>query len=213
MSRLSSVFTLFVLLSADVCAVSGPLLLDDVDDVYPFVPTWQGMTVLHVGDSHVSAGLKRGLARRLKEAGAHYRPVCWVGSRAKSWVASGRLKRLIDKHRPDAIVITLGTNAMQHGRPDKYAGWVQALVRKLKGKTCYWLGPPPLLDDSHGYNEMVFENSKPCRYFDSRILNTPKRSDGKFHLTKTQGEDWAQKVWNWMNDRIDGSNIEERDAL
>ncbi len=181
---------------------SGSLPIADVDDVYPIVPNWQGLTVLHIGDSHVSAGLLKGLARRFNAVGARYRPVCWVGSRSKSWIASGKLKQLIRKHRPDAVIVTLGTNTISDGRPNRHSGWVRKLARKLKGRHCYWLGPPPLLDDQHGFNEMLSTTTKPCRYFDSRLLNIPKRDDGKFHLTKAQGETWAGAVWAWMNGEI-----------
>ncbi len=194
-------------------ALSDAVPIADVDEVYPFVPSWPGLKVLHIGDSHVSAGLKRGMARRLKSAGSHYYADAWVGSRAKSWVVSGRLKQLLRKHRPDAVVITLGTNAMQNRHPDRYAGWVHALVSLIKGKTCYWLGPPPLIDDTFGFNKMLLERSKPCRFFDSRVLQIPKRADGKFHLTKDQGERWAAQAWTWMNDTKLDEEEEGDDAL
>ncbi len=204
---------IFCTLGAISSAFSDAVPITDVDEVYPFVPRWPGMKVLHIGDSHVSAGLKRGLAKRLKSAGSQYCADAWVGSRAKSWVVSGRIKQLLRKHRPDAVVITLGTNAMQNRRPDRYSGWVQALVSLIKGKTCYWLGPPPIIDDTFGFNEMLLEHSKPCRFFDSRVLQIPKRADGKFHLTKTQGERWAAHAWAWMNDIKIEEKEEGDDAL
>ncbi|MCP4605604.1 MAG: SGNH/GDSL hydrolase family protein [Proteobacteria bacterium] len=205
-------FIIFISL-VSIRAHAGPLRIDDVDDVYPVVPNWEGLTVLHIGDSHVSAGFKKELTRLFKAAGANYRPICWVGSRSKSWVASGKLKRLLKKHRPDVVVVTLGTNAMKNPRPDLYSVWVHTLVEQIEDQFCYWIGPPPLLDDLVGFNEMLHSSSKPCRCFDSRQLNTPKRKDGKFHLTKAQGEAWAKKVWEWMNGELTVYLPEKTDAF
>jgi hypothetical protein len=197
--RSVTVLMLIAVLLHSSDTVAGPLRIVDVDDAYPIIPEWPGLTVLHIGDSHVSAGLKIGLARHLKAVGALYLPICWVGSQAKSWVVSGKLRKLIVEHKPDVVIVTLGTNIMKNAAPSRYEGWVRALVEKLGGRTCYWLGPPPLLDDEKGFNEMLKTNTGPCRYFDARALSLSKRDDGKFHLTKAQGEAWAEQVWLWMN--------------
>lgn len=201
----------FSLLSAT--ALGGPIELAPVDEVYPIAPNWHGINVLHIGDSHVSAGLRSGLERQLKRVGANYHPVCWSGSRSKSWITSGRLKRLLKKHHPAVVIVTLGTNAMQHERKDLYSVWIRALAKQLNGRICYWLGPPPLIDDLIDFNRLLRVNSAPCRYFDSRVLGTPKRKDGKFHMTRTQGETWADTVWRWMNSETTIVSSEEADAL
>jgi len=171
-----------------------------VDQVYPSPPDWTGVRVLHIGDSHVSAGLTAGLRKHLVHAGAIYKPQMWVGSRSKSWVASGRLRRLLDSFAPNAVVITLGTNAMANSSPDRYAHWIRKVVSHVGPRRCFWMGPPPLLEDTHGFNEMAAAAATPCRYFDTRPLGFEPRKDGKFHLTRAQGERWADAVWRWMNE-------------
>jgi hypothetical protein len=176
-----------------------PLPIPNVDTVYPFVPDWRVSRILHFGDSHVSSGLKASLARHFRQAGAQFHQERWVGSRSKSWVASGRLRHLIAAFRPNVVLITLGTNEMRSKTPSRSAAWIHEIVNGLNGAVCYWMGPPPLIEDKNGYNEMAKKAVKPCRYFDSRTLNMKPRSSGSFHLTRSQGTVWGDRVWHWMN--------------
>jgi hypothetical protein len=198
-SRLFPLAIAAVLAIASTVAANRPASLPDVDEVYPLGPVWRGVTVLHIGDSHVAAGLSAGLRRHFAAAGARYATDVWVGSREQTWVTTGRLKGLLDEVRPDVVIVTLGTNAMWHKRPDKYATWVRQLAGQMGRRRCYWLGPPPILPDPHGFIDMQARSCGPCEWFDSRVLDTPPRADGKFHLTRGQGEAWAERVWGWMN--------------
>jgi hypothetical protein len=194
---------LMVLITAGILftetAPGEPLIIPEVDDVYPFVPKWQTARILHIGDSHVASGLKSSLAGHFREAGARFLQEGWVGSRSKSWIKSGKLKNLIATFRPTVVVVTLGTNEMKNHRPQRNRSWIKAIVRRCGKAKCYWVGPPPLLEDVHGYNEMLKENIPPCRYFDSRVLNVKPKEDGKFHLSKAEGTDWGDRIWRWMN--------------
>lgn len=171
----------------------------DVDRVYPLSFDWTGLRILHIGDSHVYAGLTSTLRKHLRSGGARYTPVNWIGSRSKSWVASGKLRRLLDRHSPNVVIVTLGTNAMKIRKPKKYAHWIRSLVRRIGPRACYWMGPPSLLEDRFGFNEILAEASAPCRYFDTRKMGFPRREDHHFHLTRAQGERWGESVWEWMN--------------
>ena len=191
----------FVLLTTGFQLAASPLKLPDVDDVYPFVPDWQNSRILHIGDSHVAFGFKSRLARHFHRAGASFHQEAWVGSRCKSWVKSGKMRNLIEEYGPSVVLVTLGTNEMKNRKPERILSWIRALISKIGRRTCYWVGPPPLLDDRYQYNEMLKSNVGPCRYFDSRVLDVHKRADGKFHLTRAEGENWAELIWKWMNGR------------
>jgi hypothetical protein len=206
----------FVLLTVLLVAATGAAAaevhrLEDVDDVYPPAISWEGKRVLHIGDSHVSAGLVAGLRKRIKAEGARYRPITWVGSRSKSWVVSGRLRRLLRKHAPHVVIVTLGTNVIKGRHQEHNAPWIRALVRMIGPRECFWLGPPPLIKDRFGFNEMAESACKPCRYFDTRVLDFRKRKDGKFHLSRKQGRTWAAQAWMWING--DWPPPPEEDAL
>ncbi len=183
------------------CGADKPRPMADVDEVYPFVPDWSHARVLHIGDSHVFGGYKAALAARLREAGAVLHQEMWVGSRSKSWVVSGKAVRLMNRYKPNVVIVTLGTNIIKYEHPERELSWVRALIERIDQATCYWIGPPPLIPDYHGYNDLMKENTAPCRYFDSRALDFPPRKDAKFHLSRAQGEQWAEQVWRFMNGR------------
>jgi len=176
---------------------ASPLAITDVDDVYPFVPNWSTSRVLHIGDSQMKAGLQAKMAKHLRDKGAIYRGKQWKGSRSKSWVISGKAKRLIDEFKPNVVIITLGTNVMISNKPSRHMGWVRALIERVGNRACYWMGPPPVFEDKHGFVDLLSKQMGKCRYFDSNKLNIKKKKS--FHLTKNQGEMWADMVWNWMN--------------
>jgi len=176
-----------------------PASIPDVDEVYPVFREWSGVRVLHIGDSNVAAGFTARLGQLVRGAGGSYQVSSWVGSRSKSWVTSGRLRTLLDEGAPHVVLVTLGTNSMKSSRPDLEAPWIRSLVRQIGPRRCFWTGPPPLLEDLHGYNEMAKEAATPCRYFDTRVMGFAPREDGKFHLTRHQGESWAMRVWSWMS--------------
>jgi hypothetical protein len=201
MSSMRSTIPIGVLVAcaAALLAAKRPARLPHVDDVYPLPVDWTGLRVLHIGDSHVSAGLTSGLGRYFRAAGASYAAENWTGSRARSWVASGKLRRMLQKQHPNAVIVTLGTNAMRLGNLERYSSWVRALVKTVGPRRCYWLGPPPLLKDRFGFNEMLIDATGDCRFFDTRTLGFKMRKDGKFHLTRKQGERWADHVWDWIN--------------
>ncbi|HUT78780.1 MAG TPA: hypothetical protein VM285_13880 [Polyangia bacterium] len=170
-----------------------------VDEVYPAPIEWRGLRVLHIGDSHVSRGLTEGLRDHLLRAGARYEAVTWVGSRSRSWVQSGKLRRLLRERSPGAVIVTLGTNAIRHPKPRHLQYWDRALVEQIGPRLCFWLGPPSLIEDRHGLNPALMESTTPCRYFETRLLDFPPREDGRFHLTRAQGLSWAAATWVWIN--------------
>jgi hypothetical protein len=178
---------------------AGRFLPPPVDEVYPLPIDWRGLAVLHIGDSHVSRGLTEGLSDHLRLAGARYESVTWVGSRSRSWVASGKLKKLLRERSPGAVIVTLGTNAIRHPQPRRLAYWDHALVDLIGRRRCFWLGPPSLIADRHGLNPALMESTTPCRYFETRLLDFPVPENGKFHLTRAQGLIWAAAAWVWMN--------------
>jgi hypothetical protein len=173
------------------------------DEVYPAAPEWRGVRVLHVGDSNVAAGLVEGLRRAFTEAGALYEAHGWVGSRSKSWVVTGLLTRLIREVAPNVVIVTLETNTLRSPRVEVNAAWVRRFVERIGARRCYWLGPPPLIDDAYGYGPVLARACAPCRYFDTSRLPYPKLASGRFHLTHSQGLDWAAHAWAWMNGRTD----------
>ncbi len=198
-------FLALALILAASLAICAKLDIPPPEALYPFVPRWQGTHVLHLGDSHVSRGLREELSRSFKRAGAHYKTDMWVGSRSRSWVVTGRLARSLRHHNPDIVIVTLGTNEMPFATPEHHRPWVEKIVSHIKDRACYWIGPPPLItDETGGFNEMLERSTKPCRYFDSRLLGLKPKPGGHFHLSREQGQCWGRLVWLWLGGRYMG---------
>ena len=180
--------------------------LPSADEVYPTPPDWRGVRVLHFGDSNVAAGLVAGLRRAFTDAGAVYEAHGLVGSRSKTWIVSGLLTQLIREVAPRVVVVTLETNTLKSPRVEANAAWVRRVVARIGPRQCYWLGPPPLIDDAYGYGPILARACAPCRYFDTSRLPYPKPASGRFHLTRQQGLDWAERAWAWMNGKAGESH-------
>jgi hypothetical protein len=176
-----------------------PVPLPGVDEVYPEPIDWSGKRVLHIGDSHVSRGLISGLRKRVRRAGGRYRAETWVGSRSKSWVASGRLRREVEEYHPQIVIVTLGGNAIRNPHPHRFEPWIRALVEKIGPRRCFWIGPPSSIPDRHGLNEVLRSACRPCRYFETRRMELEAPSEWGVHLPPAQGRRWADRVWSWMN--------------
>lgn len=197
---------IFLLASAFILpgslAICAQMEIPSPEALYPVVPRWRGTKILHIGDSHVSRGLRQELARSFRRAGADYETDIWVGSRSRAWIVTGRLVRSLRRHNPDVVIATLGTNAILSATPDYHKQWVEKVVERIKGRACYWIGPPPLLPDKAGaFNEMLRESTQPCRYFDSRVLGLEPKPSGNFHLSKDEGICWGRLIWLWLGGR------------
>lgn len=186
------------------CSVTAQLSVEPIPDgsqVYPISPNWTGERVLHIGDSHLAnKGLTLNLREKFSRAGAHYYVNSWIGSRSKSWLTSGRLRRALEDKRPSTVLVTLGTNALKNKRPDKYADWIKGIRNKIGNRKCYWIAPPALIEDKYGFYDVLKQNAAPCKVFDSRTIQFKTSTQNVYHLSHNQAGRWADHIWAWMNE-------------
>lgn len=173
-------------------------------------PFGKGKSVLVLGDSHTAAGaFGRRLTRRISDTGAQV-SVDAKSGKSPTWFFD-RVETLVKEHKPDTIVIALGTNYREDG-DGKTQGMVDAQVKGLvkriratgsKAKIV-WVGPPTLRKDEEGPRRGVA-----LRTFDERMKNA-LGNEGRYipssELTRYQGRDgvhytevaagqWADKVF------------------
>ena len=162
------------------------------------LPSLAGKTVLHVGDSMVGGnwGLTKALEQKFSAEGAKFVRDYKVSESIVSYDHSPKLKTLIDKHRPDIIIITLGTNDVFVPYPASMAGSVQSIVKRVGARECYWMGPPTWKPDT-GIVNVLKENVTPCKFFDSSNLKLQRGGDG-IHPTDRGGADWATSFWTYF---------------
>ncbi|MBN2526855.1 MAG: SGNH/GDSL hydrolase family protein [Deltaproteobacteria bacterium] len=166
------------------------------------VRDWHGVRVLHIGDSNLENwGLKGTLRKKFKQAGADYTVSAWKGSSSRSWLRSGRLQRLLQKKAPHVVLVNLGTNISKADDPTVYMRFVTSVAMKIAPRECYWVAPPPLIDDEHGFYNMLQSASKPCIFLDSRRIDFEIPANRRvFHLDKRQSTVWAEQIWKWLNE-------------
>jgi hypothetical protein len=171
-------------------------------------PFGKGKSVLVLGDSHTEAGaFGAQLTQRISDNGAK------VSVDAKSGKSPtyffGRVEKLVKEHKPDTIVIALGTNYREDG-DGKTQGMVDAqvkgLVKRLRaaGSTAeiVWVGPPSLRQDGAdgGAALRTFDArmkkalGNEGRYIPSSELTRYEGRDG-VHYTQVAARHWADKVF------------------
>jgi lysophospholipase L1-like esterase len=159
--------------------------------------TWQGLTVLHIGDSLVAGGLTQRMGRLVHDAGGRYRADGWVSSNAPKWLGSDRLVRLLRDEVPDVVLITLGTNEYQVPAPLEYVDWYARLAARLGHRRCFWIGPPQL-PGVDAFVEAASRRTAPCPFFDSRAFATPDAGKDRDHMSQKRAEEWADAIWTWL---------------
>ena len=157
-----------------------------------------GKVILHVGDSMVGGnwGLTRALETRFTGEGAKFVRDYKVSESIISYDHSPKLKDLLAKHKPDVVIITLGTNDVFVPYPASMAGNVQNIVKRIGTRECYWMGPPTWKPDT-GIVSVLKDNAAPCKFFDSSSLKLQRGNDG-IHPTDRGGADWAASFWTFF---------------
>lgn len=170
----------------------------DAGAAAPALPSLAGKTVLHVGDSMVGGqlGLTKALEQKFSAEGAKFIRDYKVSESIVSYDHSPKLKTLIDRHHPDIVIITLGTNDVFVPYPASMAGNVQNIVKRVGARECYWMGPPTWKPDT-GIVNVLKDNVAPCKFFDSSNLKLQRGGDG-IHPTDRGGAEWATSFWTYF---------------
>lgn len=160
--------------------------------------------MLHIGDSHLQNwGLKGTLRKKFQAAGATYNVVAWKGSSSRSWLRTGKLHRLLQQKSPDVVIVNLGTNVSRAKDPNDYAKFIKKMILKISPRECYWVAPPPLIEDNNGFYDMLISATSQCHLLDSRKIPFEVPHKKYFHLSKRQSVLWAEYIWEWMNETSD----------
>ena len=172
--------------------------LEGVTDSGTEEASLSGKVVLHVGDSMVGGhlGLTKALDARFTGEGAKFIRDYKVSESIVSYDKSSKLKDLIAKHRPDIVIITLGTNDVFVPYPAAMIPNVKSIVSRIGARDCYWMGPPTWKPDT-GIVQVLRDNVAPCKFYDSSSLKLQRAGDG-IHPTDRGGADWAQGFWGFF---------------
>lgn len=162
----------------------------------PVIP--RGTAVLHVGDSFALAGFAQALRPHMKALGVRYEVRSEQSSFTTTW--SAKMDRLVADMQPDLVIINLGANEVQNVDPAAHAPAVRRIVASIGDRPCVWISAPSWRKDT-GINDVIRENSAPCRFFDSDKLVTepiPRQAD-HIHPNEQGGAVWAAAFWAWLS--------------
>ncbi len=156
-----------------------------------------GKVVLHAGDSMVGGdgGLTKALGAKFRAEGAKFVRDYEVSVSIGTFARTAKLKNLLVRHKPDIVILTLGANDVFIPFPQNFATHVEAIVKKIGDRECYWIGPPTWKPDS-GIVAVIREHVAPCKFFDSSNLPL-KRGGDHIHPTDKGGAEWAELFWSF----------------
>ncbi len=160
-------------------------------------PIPPGTVVVHIGDSFALAGFAQALKPRLKALGVRYDVKAETSSFTTTW--SGKIEAVISNTQPDLVIINLGANEVANVDPAAHAPAVRHIIAAIKGRPCVWVSPPSWRKDT-GIQDVIRQNSAPCRYFDSdKLVPVPiPRQKDHIHPTEEGGAIWAEAFWTWL---------------
>ena len=131
-----------------------------------------------------------------------YNPVTHVvsGTSIFQWVTW--IKKDLVVHKPDLVVISLGTNdAVIFDRVKKFPTIYTEFVSQIEetGAVVVWIGPPnisskriPKITEARNFIKESVVN-----FYESEKFETPQGGDG-VHSSASGYNKWMEGVWSWM---------------
>lgn len=153
----------------------------------------EGTRVLMFGDSMVQSGLGFHLEKYVVARGGKFIPATKANATTLTWATGRELQDLLDRTKPDVVIIALASNELFVPNPRARTRDVKKIVARIGSRPCVWIGPAPWLPEK-GILGVVRESSGPCRYFESSGLQMERQPDG-IHPTLRGGQTWAEAVW------------------
>jgi lysophospholipase L1-like esterase len=156
--------------------------------------------VLQTGDSMVGGGLCRALQPRFAAEGSKFIRDVWESGSIENFGDSDRLPKLIARHDPDLVLLTMGANDVG-GNVTDYLGKkidkIVAMTQKGHARDCVWIGPPKWRVNGKPVLEMIKAHVAPCVLFDSTDVEMQRKPD-KVHPDEKGGDQWAVAFWHWF---------------
>ena len=156
--------------------------------------------VLQTGDSMVGGGLCRALQPRFAAEGTKFIRDVWESGSIEDFGDSDRLPKLLAKHDPDLVLLTMGANDVG-GNVTDYLGKkidkIVAMTQKGGPRDCVWIGPPKWRINGKPVTDMIKAHVAPCVFFDSAAVEMQRKPD-KVHPDEKGGDQWAVAFWHWF---------------
>jgi len=153
--------------------------------------------VILLGDS-LAQGMSHEFQKIAKKNG--YSPVILAkgGTWCNYW--SGSIERIVTKHHPQIVIVSLGTNDSTSSKPEPQRLHIKKIREKVvdSGAKLLWLTPPQLPKRFKSKDEIrsiLSEEIPPEETFTGDDLQLEKEKD-KIHMTVEGYKKWITSTWN-----------------
>jgi hypothetical protein len=160
----------------------------------------QGKTVLALGDSMIVTGLEIWLRQVVRKHGGKLKRWSWASSTTRKWATTGALRRALRKHRPDVVIIVLGSNELYLDHPEKRARYVKAMLRRIEPRPYRWLGPP-VWNTQTGIVDMLEKTVPEGRFYRFNGRKIGRHKDGR-HPSVYGSRTWTHDFVRWWIKRL-----------
>ena len=160
----------------------------------------KGKTVLVLGDSMIVTGLEIWLRHVVRKHGGTLKRWAWASSTTEKWAAPGMLERALRKHRPDRVLIVLGSNELYLQAPRAREKHIRTILRKLGKRPYRWLGPP-VWKRQTGIVDVMKRTIPKHRFYPFNGRPIARNKDGK-HPSPWGARTWTYDFVRWWIARL-----------
>jgi hypothetical protein len=121
----------------------------------------------------------------------------WSSSTDKLFASNDTLKNMIEKHKPDYIVMVLGLNEMSAKSLGKNELAIKKILSTFNGTPYAWIGPANYMPDK-GINNLYQEAVDEGCFFLTKGLFLPRSKDGR-HPNQQGNKIWMDSIASWMH--------------
>lgn len=157
--------------------------------------------LLLVGDS-MTGWMGERLEAYGRENGFEVATVVWDGSTIRKWGDSAsRLKDIITREQPDAVMISLGLNELLERNPAaRYSSSISAIKGAVGNLPMVWIGPPswPGKPGGEPLNAWLEQEMGADRFFRSSGLTLGRQSKSNPHPSREGMTKWVDAIMEWI---------------
>lgn len=127
--------------------------------------------------------------------------VIWDGSTVSKWANSDNLEKIIERHNPDAVIVSLGMNELFIPNPaTKLNEPVDKILHAIGDRPYLWIGPPlwKSIEKGENFNSWMLEKLGSDKYFRSDSLSIARQSKANPHPSRSGMETWVDTIASWI---------------
>lgn len=123
----------------------------------------------------------------------------WYSSTDMLFASNDTLKNIIDRYKPDYIIMVIGLNEIYTTKLELCRSAVQKIIETFNGIPFSWIGPANWMPDK-GIND-VYQKELPAGcFFLSKNLTLERSRDGR-HPSEKGNKIWMDSIAFWLNNK------------